>query len=99
MAPITVDVLYSNDSGVSWNSIAAGQPANGTYVWTVPAADIITAKIKVKATDNNSTTAVDESAVFTISPPVFDLPLPVLATLGFACLVASVTIRRKMKNG
>ncbi len=42
-----VDVEYSEDAGVTWSTISAGEPNDGSYAWTVSAAPATQTLIRV----------------------------------------------------
>jgi len=64
-----IDLFYSTDSGTSWIPIAAGEPNDGIYRWTVPMTTTSDARIKVAAHDSTfQTTEATNPADFTISP-------------------------------
>jgi agmatine deiminase len=45
----TVDIYYSPDYGITWETLALGEPDDGVYEWTVPAEETGIARIKVVA--------------------------------------------------
>ncbi len=65
---ISVCILLSTDGGATFaDTLAAGEPDDGVYAWTVPDIDCDSARIKVVACDAASNEGADESdADFTI---------------------------------
>ncbi len=49
----TVDLDLSRDGGATWESIAAGEPNDGSYDWTVTAPASGTCRIRVSSTDDS----------------------------------------------
>ncbi len=66
----TLSFDYSTDGGTSFpNSIATGEADDGTNVWTIPADDSTTARVRVSAYDKAGNLGSDSSdANFTIVP-------------------------------
>lgn len=80
-----VKLEYSTNAGSSWNLIAANEPNDNSYTWTVPNNPTSQALVKVTATDFTLKAGADSSdAVFTIFvpsepdtvPPVVDVVQP-----------------------
>jgi len=66
-----VDLYYSSDGGQSFTLIAAGEPNDGAYTWTVPNTPTSSALVKVVARDAAGNSGQDLSdAAFRISAPV-----------------------------
>lgn len=62
-----VSLLYSADHGASWQPIASGQPAIGSYAWTLPAINSSEVLVKVIAQDvHGRSTSVISGKAFTI---------------------------------
>jgi len=84
--PVTVELLFSNDSGAHYTSIVGGESATSNYTWTVPGLDKTTMRIKVTATDANSNKTSAESGDFTITTTTvhefaFVIPTVVIAMI------------------
>ena len=62
----TVELLYSTNNGSTFTSIASGLTNNGTYSWTIPAADSSTVKLKLVATDQLGFSSNATGEAFTI---------------------------------
>ena len=63
--PITIDLYYSADGGKTWNTIASGEPNDGSYLWdTTGLADGVNYMVRVNATDTvPQTSTVDSDPV------------------------------------
>lgn len=63
----TVNIEYSANNGSTWNTIATGDPNDGTYAWTIPNNSSSQALVRVS---NNANTVVNDvsNAVFNIVP-------------------------------
>jgi alpha-tubulin suppressor-like RCC1 family protein len=62
----TVELLYSTNNGSTFTSIASGLTNNGTYSWTIPAANSSTVKLKLVATDQLGFASNATGSAFTI---------------------------------
>ena len=70
-----VNISYSYDGGVSWNSIVSATEDDGTYQWTIPETPSTECLIRVSEYDNPA--IYDESDVFfTIDYPWIDVATP-----------------------
>jgi len=58
--PTPITLKYSID-GTNWNLIAENEANDGIYLWTVPAIDSSSVKIKIEAVDQKGNTGSDES--------------------------------------
>ena len=99
--PVTVEILWSNDSGVTYVSLAAGEPATGKWQWNVPALDIATARVKVIAIDGNSNSTSDDSGDFNISTSVAPemMHSAAIVACGFTlAFLFAVAVRRRRKG-
>src|SRR5262249_24842685 len=76
-----VDILFSNNGGASYNTIATNEPIDGSYTWLVPNSPTPNARIKIIATDSSFLTAEDASdGDFIIGPPPSAAPEITLIT-------------------
>jgi hypothetical protein len=51
MAPNSVSIQVSSNSGASWTDLVTGRAAAGTYSWTVPSVESATYRIRILALD------------------------------------------------
>ncbi len=73
---VTVDLAWSAGDGASWDRIAGGLPGSGSYGWTVPAAAVGGARIRVTATDSADSSASASCGALMV--------LPATGTLAFS---------------
>jgi hypothetical protein len=65
---LVIDIYYSADHGVSWETIATGELNDGAYLWSVPYINSSQCLVRVTATDPLGNTGTDTSNnVFTIA--------------------------------
>jgi hypothetical protein len=57
----SITLEYSVNNGASWNSIASGEPNDGTYTWTVPQAASTQTLVRATAFDGSANQASDAS--------------------------------------
>jgi hypothetical protein len=70
-----INISYTTDAGVTYNSIVTNTTNDGTYSWTVPSIDAASVFVKVEATDLVETLASDSSnSAFSIATAVVDAP-------------------------
>lgn len=70
----TVDILFSETDGNTWNEVVTGVDASeGSYNWTTPSDPVTTARIQIVDADNNS--IVDISGRFYIVDAIRNLSL------------------------
>ncbi len=70
---VNLDIDYDG-IGMTWDSIASGVPASGTYAWTVPEIYSNTCLVRVSDASNNTISDISDNT-FSIVPPVPVLPL------------------------
>ncbi len=88
----TVNLYYSADNGITWNTIVTNQTNSGSYTWTVP--NVNSANCLVKAANFADVTIFDVSdAVFTIKPAVKIVTPNGGESVG-GCTVTSITWER-----
>jgi len=75
-----VDLDYSLDDGVSWQSIAVAVANSGTFNWTVPNVTTNSARIRVTSSSNSAVTDISD-AIFSIFSTSVTLLAPTADTL------------------
>ncbi|RKY40898.1 MAG: hypothetical protein DRP76_00975, partial [Candidatus Omnitrophota bacterium] len=68
-------IQYSTDSGSTWNTIATGEPNDGSFTWTIPDDYSIFARVKIFDAERPSTYDISDSD-FTIALPVITITYP-----------------------
>jgi len=71
---VSVDILYTLDSGLNWNLIASKVANTGTFSWILPNVDSTEAKIRVRGFDKNENIigSDDSNSTFTILNYIVD---------------------------
>jgi len=77
----SVDIYYSTNGGTDWQLIAAGEPHDGYYAWTIPDAPSAECQLKVVVHDGHANSREDTSdSNFQITSPDLDPPTPATMT-------------------
>lgn len=68
--PLLIDLFYSSDWGVHWDSIAAGLTNTGSYIWnTLAVPDGVCYLLKTDAYNNTTGSSDISDSIFTINNP------------------------------
>jgi len=68
-APVTVDILFSSDGGVTYARLAASQPQSGQWLWNIPTINTNTARVRAIANDSVPESVQADTGDFTIKVP------------------------------
>jgi hypothetical protein len=98
--PVSVDIQWSNNGGSSYTPLATSQPSSGECKWGVPSIDIITARVKVIATDAGSNVTQAESGNFNITTAAVheEIYTPVVAACCLMMLAVPARIARRKRR-
>jgi hypothetical protein len=77
-----IDLAYSTDNGLNWNTIVTGLANSGSYLWAVPAPVTTQALVRVTAHDTQNQAQAQSAAVFTIQSNVNAGPTPLAFAVG-----------------
>jgi len=60
----SISILYTTDAGISWDTIATGEPNDSLYVWTIPDNPSASCLVKLLAYNPNLNIGEDQSDSF-----------------------------------